>query len=57
MQLVVGALIFAIGCFFGAWMLATGEAMQEKKRQESAKGRIEEMIAQALENASENRNQ
>lgn len=32
MLIVVGAIIFAAGCFFGAIMVATGKMLERRKR-------------------------
>lgn len=31
MQIVIGALIFAVGCFFGAVVFAAGEELNRRK--------------------------
>lgn len=32
MQILIGAIIFAVGCFCGAVLVATGEALERRKR-------------------------
>ena len=32
MQIVIGAIIFAVGCFCGEVLVATGEALERRKR-------------------------
>lgn len=32
MQMLIGAAIFAVGCFFGAWLVATGEAIEQRRK-------------------------
>lgn len=31
MQMVIGAAIFAVGCFFGAWLLLAGQQSQKNR--------------------------
>lgn len=37
MQMVIGAVIFAVGGLFGAWLVATGEAIERRRKE----GRVE----------------
>lgn len=32
MQIVIGAVVFAVGCFFGAVMICSGQALEKKSK-------------------------
>ncbi len=49
MQLIIGALIFAVGAFFGAVLYAAGQKMQGDRKQQLIKNKFQDAILKSLE--------
>lgn len=51
MQMVVGAMVFAVGCLFGAWMILAGQQSQKNRTSQ----KFQDVLLKSMEKSSNER--